>query len=522
MRRDFFHGRHAGVLVPLFSIPSRESWGIGEIPDLVPLGQWLSAAGFDFVQLLPLNEMAEGQNSPYSALSAMALDPIFIAPARVPELDGFGAESFLDAGERELLQSAREAPAIEYAAVRALKTRVFQSAFDLFLTDEWRPNTSRAKQLQAFIDRERWWLDEYTLFRALHTVQNGAHWRDWNAPIRDRQPEALAHAREELAQQILFYAYLQWLADEQWNTVREECGVGIFGDFPFMVSGDSADVWARQRDFRLDASVGAPPDAFSETGQDWGFPAYRWDQIAAEGYEWLKARARHSADLYDGYRVDHLVGFFRTYSREADGSAGFVPSIEADQIAQGERLLQLFASSGARVIAEDLGLIPDFVRHSTETHGIPGFKVLRWERDWKTEGHPFTDPARYPPSSVATTSTHDTETLAEWWETASEAEKQAAMAIPLLRSVGRHVSSAFQNDTRDVLLELLYASSSDLLLLPIQDIFGWRHRINVPALISDRNWTWKLPWPVEDLVAEPSARERGAFTHALANRYERT
>ena len=102
------------------------------------------------------------------------------------------------------------------------------------------------------------------------------------------------------------------------------------------------------------------------------------------------------------------------------------------------------------------------------------------------------------------------------------AEKHAAMEIPLLRRVGRHVSSAFQNDTRDVLLELLYASSSDLLLLPIQDIFGWRDRINVPALISDRNWTWKLPWPVEDLVAEPSARERGAFTHALANRYERT
>ena len=96
------------------------------------------------------------------------------------------------------------------------------------------------------------------------------------------------------------------------------------------------------------------------------------------------------------------------------------------------------------------------------------------------------------------------------------------MQIPLLRSVGRPVSTIFQNDTRDVLLELLYASSSDLLLLPIQDIFGWRHRINVPALISDRNWTWKLPWPVEDLVAEPSARERGAFTHALANRYERT
>ncbi len=522
MARDFFQGRHAGVLVPLFSIPSRESWGIGEIPDVVRLGQWMSAAGFDFLQLLPLNEMAEGQNSPYSALSAMAIDPIFIAPTRVAELDGFGAESFLDAGERQLLQTVRESAAIEYATVRVLKTRVFRAAFDLFLTDEWRPGTPRAKRLQAFMDRERWWLDEYTLFRALHAVQHGVHWRQWNAPVRDRQPDALAHARDELAQHILFYAYLQWLADEQWSAARLESRVGVFGDFPFMVSGDSADVWSRQHEFRLDASVGAPPDAFSETGQDWGFPAYRWTEIAADGYDWLKARARRSAELYDGYRVDHLVGFFRTYAREPDGTAGFVPATEPDQIAQGERLLRLFAASGARVIAEDLGLIPDFVRRSTEQLCIPGFKVLRWERDWQTDGHPFTDPAQYPACSVATTSTHDTETLAEWWDTASEADRHAALQIPLLREANSLADEEFHNGTRDSLLELLYASNADLLLLPIQDIFGWRDRINIPALISDRNWTWRLPWPVEDLSGEPAARERGAFTHAMANRYERT
>ena len=110
--------------------------------------------------------------------------------------------------------------------------------------------------------------------------------------------------------------------------------------------------------------------------------------------EWLSARARRSADLYDGYRVDHLVGFFRTYAREQDGTAGFVPADEHEQIAQGEQLLTLFAASGARVIAEDLGLIPDFVRLSTERLGIPGFKVIRWERDWQQEGHPFTRSSR--------------------------------------------------------------------------------------------------------------------------------
>src|SRR5688572_6612450 len=107
MPRDFFHGRHAGLLVPLFSIPSRQSWGIGEIGDLPRLGEWMTGAGFSFVQLLPINEMADGQNSPYSAMSAMAIDPIFISPAAVPEIEALGGETLLTADERAQLAAAR-------------------------------------------------------------------------------------------------------------------------------------------------------------------------------------------------------------------------------------------------------------------------------------------------------------------------------------------------------------------------------------------------------------------------------
>src|SRR6185312_1751449 len=130
----------------------------------------------------------------------------------------------------------------------------------------------------------------------------------------------------------------------------------LFGDLPFMVDSDSADVWARQADFRLDASVGVPPDAFSATGQDWGMPVYRWDVMAAEDYRWLHERARRNADLYDGYRVDHLVGFYRTYGRPRDGGAPFfTPSDEAHQVALGETVLRIFGDAGAEIIAEDLG-----------------------------------------------------------------------------------------------------------------------------------------------------------------------
>jgi 4-alpha-glucanotransferase len=182
-----------------------------------------------------------------------------------------------------------------------------------------------------------------------------------------------------------------------------------------MVSADSADVWARQDQFRLDASVGVPPDAFSATGQDWGFPVYRWDVHAASDFEWLRCRARRNVALFDGYRVDHLVGFYRTYFRPHDGTEPqFTPAEEAVQTELGERVLRIFASSGAEIVAEDLGVVPDFVRASLGLLGIPGYKVLRWEREWDVDGQPFIDPLDYPRSAVATSGTHDTEPMAVW------------------------------------------------------------------------------------------------------------
>jgi 4-alpha-glucanotransferase len=521
MPRDFFHGRHAGLLVPLFSVPSRESWGIGEIGDVPRLGTWMAEAGFSFLQLLPINEMADGQNSPYSAMSAMAIDPIFLSPAAVPDVATLGGEDLLPAGERALLKKARAAASIDYAAVRTVKLFALRAGFDHFREYEWKRDTNRAVRFKAFIEQARWWIDDYALFRALHARAQARAWQEWDAPLRDREPGALQAAREELATEILFHSYLQWLAANQWRQAREACGIGVFGDFPFMVSGDSADVWSRQQDFRLDASVGAPPDAFSKTGQDWGFPAYRWEVIAAGGYQWLADRARRSAELYDGYRVDHLVGFFRTYVRERDGRAAFVPPTEPEQITQGQEVLEVLSHTGARIIAEDLGVIPAFVRQTLNDLQIPGYKVLRWEREWDAPGQPFKDPRRYPPCSVATSGTHDTEPLAEWWDEAPLEERQALAAIDHDGPPDPQPAEPFNDTTRDAILQLLYASGSDIVLLPIQDVFGWKDRINTPAVIHDDNWTWRLPWLVEDMVKEPAAHERGEFTRRLSERFGR-
>jgi 4-alpha-glucanotransferase len=464
---------------------------------------WLAAAGMRVLQLLPVNEMAPSQQSPYSAISAMAIDPIFIRLPGLEDFEALGGESALGAEDRAALDAARAAPSIDHVTVRKLKSRWLRRSFDRFVDTEWRVESARARRLGAFLDAQAWWVDDYGLFRAIHACEGERPWTEWPAGLRDRDAEAIAHARRELGMEMLFWQYLQWVADGQWHAARAQTsGVELFGDLPFMVDLDSADVWARRDQFHLNVTIGAPPDAFSADGQDWGTPLYRWDVIAVDDFRWLRQRARRCADLFDGYRIDHLVGFYRTYGRPHDGRAPyFTPSSEPEQLALGERVLDIFREPGSEVVAEDLGTVPDFVRESLARQNVPGFKVLRWERHWHTEGQPFRNPRDYPRVSVAVSGTHDTEPLLVWWEQAPRDEKEklaAALSADLL--------DAPEQTVRDTLLDALFASGSDLLVLPIQDVFGWRDRINDPSIVADTNWVYRLPWPVDRLNDSETAR----------------
>lgn len=515
-------GRHGGLVIPLFSIPSSASWGIGEIPDIPIFASWIASAGQGLLQLLPINEVAVGQTSPYSAMTAMAIDPIYIGVGTVPEFAASGGEAGMDAGWRDGLQQARGGRHVDYRLVRRLKRAALRSAFDRFRDDEWGRQTERAAAFARWADSQAWWLDDYALFRAIHAREEERAWTDWPEPVRTRDAAALEQASTELAGEILYRRWLQWIADDQWQAARRAMQpVALLGDLPFMVDGDSADVWANADAFRLDASVGAPPDAFSETGQNWGLPAYRWDVMREQAYRWLRARARRSADLYDGYRVDHLVGFYRTYVfPAAPEQPFFTPAAEEEQLQLGETLLRLFAEPGARIIAEDLGTIPPFVRASLARLAVPGYKVFRWEREWDEPGQPFRDPAAYPAASVAASGTHDTETVAEWWESLEPGEQDKVLQLPGIAALvpDARAPLPFGPGLRDALLEVLVSSGSDFLLLPAQDVFGWRERINLPASQGDHNWTWRLPWPVDALGAQPEARERAATLAAWSRR----
>jgi 4-alpha-glucanotransferase len=516
----FEQGRHLGVLVPLFSIPSSRAWGIGEIGDVVPFAGWLREAGHDFVQLLPVTEVAANETSPYSAMTAMAIDPVYISLGDVPEFQAIGAEESASPPTRNAIETVRRSPRIRYEAVRALKREALRGSFDRFVGGP-RP---RLEAFDAFVERERWWLDEYARFRAIRERQ-GRSWEHWPEELRKRDASALKAVERQLDRQIRFFQYVQWIAQEQWLAARERAGIGLFGDVPFMVSGDSADVWQRQEEFHLDRSVGTPPDAFSETGQHWGLPVYNWDLIAADDDQWLRQRARRTAALFDGYRIDHIVGFFRTFVRPLpDGPAFdpyFTPADEPAQRAQGERVLAAFRSADALVVAEDLGIIPDFVRESLGSLGVPGFRVLRWEREWKSTGQPFRDPAAWPARSVAASGTHDTTPLAEWWDTAKAEERTALLKIPALAGCGFDAGTPFGPDLLDAILDTLIGSGSAYVITPMQDLFGWRDRINAPATIGPHNWTWRLPWPSERLLESPYARGRARALADMADRHDR-
>ncbi len=316
-------GRSAGLVVPLFSLHSSRSAGIGDIGDLAPLGAWMRRAGLAALQLLPVGTLPAGETSPYSALSAMAIDPVYISLADVADWQALGGDVRLPLADQIALKGARAASAVRYAAVRQAKHAALRLAFSLFWDVDWVRTTARAGAFAAYVSWEEWWLGDYALYCALRERFDDRPWTEWPTALGNRDPVALDEARRDLEQEILFHQYVQWIADTQWEAAREQLGqTRLFGDFPFMVSADSADVWANQDTFRFDRTVGTPPDAFSATGQDWGLPVYRWDVMAAEDDRWLRQRARRMARLYDGYRVDHLVGFYRTYSRPLGEAIG--------------------------------------------------------------------------------------------------------------------------------------------------------------------------------------------------------
>ncbi len=490
----------SGTTIPLFSIRTRRDWGIGQISDLPTAASWLRGAGQHLLQVLPTQELSEGETSPYGALSAFAIDPIYVDVERVADLD---PESIAGAlGERGLAELARvrQSLTVDYRAVRALKRRVLAEAFARFRERELgNPNSTRAKALFAFSEREAAWLVDHAHYIALRDSHQGHGWQTW--PERERRHAQFAKVSDDggMGTRVLEQMYLQWVLHEQWRAARaelRELGVSLMGDMPFIVGSESADVWAHQDQFRTDVSLGAPPDDFSKDGQSWGLPVYDWEAMDADNLAWLRARARHAAALFDRFRIDHVVGFFRQWVTRPGEPGHFVPEAAEEQHARGEKVLRamLDEAGPGTVIAEDLGVIPPFVRATMTRLGLPGYKVLPWEKD---EHFMSRDPRGFPALSVATWSTHDTQPITSWWDDLEPWERER------LALHDRMPLDLPTEEREFALLKLLFSARSELTLLLVNELIGDRSRINTPGTVNDQNWTWRLPRPIEDLREDP-------------------
>jgi 4-alpha-glucanotransferase len=449
------------------------------------------------LQILPPHELSPGETSPYGALTAFGLDPIYLGVDAIPDLDERSiAVALGDDGAAELAR-LRLAPRVDYRAVRTLKQRVLSVAFARFREREWAKATPRARSLAEFIERERAWLDDLALYTTLRESHDGYGWETWPEDQRERAPRALDETRTKANDRLLEIAYTQWLSLDQWTRAREEMralGVELMGDLPFVVCAESADVWARASQFQRHMSLGAPPDGFSPDGQDWGLPPYNWLGMEADDLAWVRARTRHAARLYDRFRLDHVVGYFRQWvKKRGNGEHGrFDPEGTDAQRARGRRVLGAIMeeASGSKVIAEDLGVIPQFVRDTLDELGAPGYRVIPWEKD---DQHRFRDPSSFAPASVATWSTHDTQPVTAWWDEFNADERGELARAASIRE------GATDDERSLALLRLLFRSGSDTTLVLAQELLGYRDRINTPGTVGEENWTYRLPAPIEDL-----------------------
>jgi len=291
--------RRAGVLIPLFSVRSKTGWGVGEIPDLARLGVWAREAELAVVQLLPVNEVRGGETSPYSASTAFAIDPVYLGLDECEDFVAAGGRAALSPADQRLLDEVAACPTVDCSACGRSRRGRFAARSRGFLRKNGTSAVPARMELRRFRE-EHDWLAEHGLYCVLHD-RLAKHWQEWPAELRDRVPAALSRVIEESVDELLFHCWLQWQLDGQWHKVRSQVralGVDFMGDLPFVVSSDSSDVWNNRGLFRLDMRVGAPPDPFSPTGQDWGLPLYDWHAMEHTGFRWMRQRASRAGEMF--------------------------------------------------------------------------------------------------------------------------------------------------------------------------------------------------------------------------------
>ncbi len=498
--------RSSGVLLHISSLPS--PFGIGDLgPSAYKFADLLQQAHQKVWQVLPIVPAGFG-HSPYASPSTFAGNPLLISPEHLAK-DGLLTPHDL---EHALTFDDQK---VQFSSVVPYKFNLLETAFNRF---EHGQSQIETKSFDAFCEAQAWWLDDYALFAVLKFVNDGAEWVSWDETVKFRSPAGLAEARETHASGIRMQQFWQFLFYRQWLALKDYCNerdIKIFGDLPIYVAHDSADVWANQDLFQLDEEgrqtvvAGVPPDYFSETGQRWGNPIYRWDKMEAQDFEWWIRRFKAILEQVDYVRLDHFRGFEAYWEVPASEETAINGVwVEGPKHILFERLQEKLGD--LPVIAENLGVITDGVVSIMEAFEFPGMAILQFAFDGDASSEFL--PHNYIDHLVAYTGTHDNDTLMGWWRndssTQDEATKQRAREYAsnylALQNVSEHqLHWAFNR--------AIMASVAKLAILPLQDLMGIDSsgRMNTPGTVGDQNWAWRFTF---DMIPEGTFEQLGHLT----------
>lgn len=465
--------RCSGILMHITSLPG--PYGIGTLgKQAFSFVDFLEAAGQRCWQILPLNPTGYG-DSPYQSCSTFAGNHYLI------DLDILVEEGLLERADLDGIAWCRREDKVDFGLLYDHRLQVLRKAYGRFRGGDG---------FRAFLDRHAAWLPDFGLYMALKGRYGGKPWYEWDESVKFRVPDAIAACRRELADEIRFFGFTQYLFFRQWEALRAYAhskDIRIIGDVPIYVPYDSVDVWTNTGMFMLDDQLrpidvaGCPPDAFSADGQLWGNPLYRWDAIAADGYRWWLERMGAAGQWYDTVRLDHFRGFEAYWAipyGDADARGGrWIKGPDMDFV----RALKT-GLPGLDIIAEDLGYLTREVRELRDGSGWPGMKILEFAFDLREPANYL--PHTYTKNSVCYTGTHDNLTMRQWFDTADADSVQYACDYMGLTRKENWVWESIRT---------AYATVSDTVIIQMQDFLdlGAEGRMNFPGTLTDLNWTWR-------------------------------
>lgn len=474
--------RGSGLLLHITSLPS--SFGVGDMgPWAYRFADFLYDTGQDVWQILPLNPTeVVHDNSPYHSYSAFAGNTILISPELMVQ-DGLI--------EEQDLKPVPDLPQerVDYQKVTDYKKKLFDTAYQNFRSRE---EQIGQYEYRKFCDEHSSWLEDFALFAALKKHYNKT-WNQWPEGIRDRNSKSLESVREQLQEEINKEKFLQYVFFSQWFSLKRYCNqrdIHILGDLPIYVTYDSSDVWSHQEIFKLDEDklpvygAGVPPDYFSETGQLWGNPVYRWDILQERNYDWWMQRIGHNLNLFDYVRIDHFRGFIAYW----EVPAGEETAINGKWVkAPAEDFFHKLAKKFPflPIVAEDLGTITPDVREVMRKYEFPGMKVLLFAFGEDNPRNPYL-PHNHERNYIVYTGTHDNNTARGWYD--YEAGQKDIERLS--KYVGKDVS---KEEVHWDLIRLALMSVANTAVIPVQDILGLGEetRMNRPAG-GTGNWQWRL------------------------------